>query len=131
MSTLTRDYAAQARAASGINILLGLWLLASPWVFGYQTVGTAAMLNSVVVGALIAVVAAGRLASLRTSVGLSWVNVVLALWTIASPWVYGYAANIGGVRDNVILGVIMAALAIWSASATVANERHPTGAPAH
>lgn len=30
MLTLTRDYAAQARVASGINILLGIWLLVSP-----------------------------------------------------------------------------------------------------
>lgn len=128
MSTSTR--VVQARAASGINILLGLWLLVSPWVFGYHE-GAAATLNSVIVGALIAILAASRLASFRTSVGLSWVNVLLALWTIASPWVYGYGANIGGVRDNVILGVAMAALAIVSGSVTVADEKHPPGAPAH
>jgi hypothetical protein len=30
MLTLTRDFAAQARTASGINILLGVWLLMPP-----------------------------------------------------------------------------------------------------
>lgn len=116
MLTLTRDYAAQARTASGINILLGIWLLVSPWVFGYHSMGTPALLNSVFVGALIAILAASRLASLRTSTGLSAVNLILALWTMTSPWVCGYAANRGGVWDNVILGVVIAALAIRSGS---------------
>jgi len=36
MLTLMRDYAAQARTASGINILLGISLIVSPWVFDYS-----------------------------------------------------------------------------------------------
>jgi hypothetical protein len=31
-----REYAAQPRAASGINIVLGIVLIASPWVFDYN-----------------------------------------------------------------------------------------------
>jgi hypothetical protein len=129
MLTFTRDYAAQARTASGVNILLGIWLVLSPWVFGYS--GTPAVMNSVIVGALIAVLAASRLASLRDSAPVSGVNLVLALWTIASPWVYGYATNVGAVRDNVLLGVAIATLASWSGSATFFGPRRPPGAPAH
>lgn len=62
---LTRDYAAEARAASGINILLGVWLLVSPWVFDYRAAGLAAIWNSVIVGALIAVFAASNCFSQR------------------------------------------------------------------
>jgi hypothetical protein len=129
MSTLTRDYAAQARTASGINVLLGIWLIISPWMFDYG--GRPAVVNSVVVGALISLMAGYRLASLRNSAGLSVLNLVLALWTIAAPWVCGYAANVGGAADNVILGVMIAALAIWSGSATIAGERRSPGAAAH
>jgi len=124
-----RDYAAQARTASGINIVLGLWLILSPWVFDYG--GSHAVLNSVFVGALIAILAASRLASLRPTVGLSGINFVLALWTIASPWVCGYAANFGAAGDNVILGIMVAVLAIWSGRATLAEHRHPPVTPAH
>jgi ascorbate-specific PTS system EIIC-type component UlaA len=126
---LARDYAAQARTASGINILLGLWLTASPWVFDYS--GRSAVLGSVIVGALIALLAAIRLASLHNSMGLSGINLMLALWTIAAPWVCEYADNVGGTRNNVIAGVVIAVLAVWSASATVADERHPPRAAAH
>jgi type III secretory pathway component EscS len=137
MLTFTRDYAAQARTASGINILLGIWLIASPWIFGYTGTppvligGTPAVMNSVIVGAMIAILAASRLASLRDSAILSGVNLILALWTIASPWVYGYASNVGAVRDNVLLGVAIATLASWSGSATFFGPRRPPGAPAH
>jgi hypothetical protein len=67
MLTLARNYAAQARTASGINVLLGIWLLVSPWLFGYSAVGLPAILNSVIVGALVAILAASRQVSPRTS----------------------------------------------------------------
>ncbi len=89
------------------------------WMFDYS--GTPAVLNSVIVGALIAILAASRQVSPRASTGRSWVILALALWTIDSPWVYGYAENFGGVRGNVVLGTAMAVLAIWSWSASTAE----------
>jgi hypothetical protein len=121
MLTFTRDYAAQARTASGINILLGIWLFVSPWLFGYSGVGLPAILNSVIVGSLVAILAASRQVSPRTSTGRSWVILGLGLWTIDSPWVYGYAENFVGVRGNVVLGTAMAVLAIWSWSVSTAE----------
>jgi SPW repeat len=129
MLTKTRDFAAQARTASTINMLLGIWLIASPWIFDYG--GRPAVLSSVMAGALIAIVAANRLASLRSTAGLSGVNLLLAVWTIASPWLCEYTANIGAVLDNVILGVVVAALATFSGSATIAAEKQPPVAPVH
>ena len=131
MLTLTRNYVAQARTASGINVLLGVWLVVSPWLFGYSAVGFPAIWNSVVVGTLVALLAASRQVSPPTSTGRSWVIVVLALWTIVSSWVYGYAANLRGLRDNVLLGIVMVALALCSWGASAAEQKHLSGAPAH
>jgi hypothetical protein len=55
MLPFARDYAAQARTASGVNILLGISLVLSPWTFDYS--GTPAVMNSVIVGALVAILA--------------------------------------------------------------------------
>ncbi len=99
---LTRNYTPQARTASGINILLGICLLLSPWVFGYRTAGSAAIWNSVIVGALIAILAASNCFSEHVRTGPNWINVLLALWTMISPLMYGYAANTGGLGDNLI-----------------------------
>ncbi len=128
MLALTRDYAAEARIASGINMLLGIWLIVSPWVFDYS--GRAAVVNSVNVGALVALLAAFRLATLRRSASLSVINIILGVWTISSPWGCGYSANVGAVIDNVLLGIAIVTLASWSASATLFGGKHPPGTPA-
>src|ERR1700744_3641883 len=122
MLRLAHHYAAQARTASGVNILLGLWLIASPWVFDYS--GKSAVLCSVAVGALIALLAAVRFASLHDSAGLSAINLLLAIWTVASPFAYQYGTNEGAMLNNIIVGILVASLAIWSATATDAEQRH-------
>ena len=124
MLRLARDYAAQARTASGVNILLGIWLIVSPWVFDYS--GKSAVLSSVTVGTLIALLAAIRLASLHKSAGLSGINLLLAFWTAASPW--QYATNEGALLDNIIVAILVAALAIWSAIATESQQMLSGGA---
>jgi SPW repeat len=144
MLTLTRDYAAQARIASAINIPLGIWLVVSPWMLHYSAMGLPATLNSMIVGALIVVLAAVRFNSWRDTAPFSWINLVLGLWTIASPWVYGYAAKVVdsslvygyavhviGLSNSVIVGVLVSALAILSGGATIAEKKHPPTAPAH
>ncbi len=105
--------------------MLGIWLLLSPWVFGYQTAGSAAIWNSVIIGALIAILAASNCFSEHVRTGPNWINVPLALWTMISPLVYGYTANTGGLGDNLVLAVLIAALAIYSDGAVTAEEKHP------
>jgi hypothetical protein len=121
----TRDYAAQARAASGMNILLGIGLLVSPWMFGYHTAGPAAILNSVIVGALIAILGASNCVSRHIHTSPNWIIVLLALWTMVSPLVYGYTGNNGALGDNLILAILIAAFAICSDGAASARENGP------
>jgi SPW repeat len=129
MLGLARDYAAQARTASGANIMLGIWLIVSPWIFNYS--GKSAVLSSVTVGALIALLAAIRVASLHDSAGLSGINLLLAFWTLVSPWEYKYATNKGALLSNIAVGILIATLATWSAIATDAEQRHRPDASAH
>lgn len=120
---LTRNYAARARMASAMNILLGTWLLMSPWIFGYEAAGAAAIWNSVLVGALVATLAACNAFSSHPRTSVYWVNVLLALWTLISPLRYGYASNTVGFVDNLVLAVLIASLAISGDAATTAAER--------
>jgi hypothetical protein len=120
---LTRNYAAEVRAASGINMLLGVLLLVSPWVFGYQAAGSAAIWNSVIVGALIAIFAASNCFSRHIHTSSNWINVLLALWTMICPLVYGYTANLGGFVDNLVLAILIAGFAVCSDGAAMAGER--------
>jgi hypothetical protein len=120
MLRLAHHDAAPARTASSVNILLGLWLIVSPWAFDYS--GKSAVLCSVTVGALIALLAAARVASLHDSAGLSAINLLLAFWTVASPWAYQYGTNEGAMLNNIIVGILVASLASWSTIATDAEE---------
>src|ERR1700677_4521292 len=93
------------RTASTITVLLGIWLIASPWVFDYS--GKYPVLNSVFVGALIAMLAAIRLVSLRESAGVNAISLLLGFWTIVSPWASGYDANKPAVANNLMVGVLV------------------------
>jgi hypothetical protein len=121
MLRFTRDYAAQARTASAVNIMLGLWLIVSPWVFDYR--GRSAALSSIAVGALIAILASIRRASLHDSAGLSGINLLLAFWTAAAPWIYEYASNTRALCNDVFVGMLVAVFAVCSAIATDADRR--------
>jgi glucose dehydrogenase len=54
---------------------------------------------------------------------LSWWNLVLGVWTIISPWVFRVDPASPAVNNNVITGLIIGALAIWSALATSSDMR--------
>jgi hypothetical protein len=69
MLQLKGNYAGQARAASGMNIFLGIWLIISPWVFAFERL--LSVTTSVFVGFLIVILAACRLAEFRLSIFLS------------------------------------------------------------
>jgi SPW repeat len=127
------NYGNQARTASGINLVLGAWLIASPWIFGYYASAgplSAGTWNSVVVGALILVIGLTRVVSL-VGPGLARVNVVLGLWTIASPWIFGYAAGEPAMWNSIVVGIVITLLALWSANATVLRDRRESHLAAH
>jgi hypothetical protein len=106
----------KADTASALSGLLGIWLVSSPWVFDYG--GKYPVLNSMLVGALIAMLAAIRLFSSRGGAAVNGMRVSLGLWTIVSPWASGYVANKPAVANNLMVGVFVTALAIWSGRAT-------------
>jgi hypothetical protein len=99
-----------ARGTAWINLVAGLWLIASPWIYGYAGTTEAAAGNSVIAGIIIAAVAIYRLAAGGTE--LTWVNVILGAWVIASPWVYGYAAAPAHIANSLIVGIVVLVVAL-------------------
>jgi hypothetical protein len=78
-----------------INLLIGIWLIGSPFVFGYTMGGGSdAVINDVVVGILLVICSWWLLAvtgrpsvSRPTSVGLSGFEALCGAWLIAAPFV--------------------------------------------
>ena len=43
-----------------------------------------------------------------------WLSGLIGIWLFFSPWVYDFADNSGALWNNLIFGVIILILAIWS-----------------
>jgi hypothetical protein len=97
------------------NLLLGLWLVVSPWALSFAG-DTNAATNAWITGGLIAVLAATALIAFQK--WAEWINALLAAWLIASPFVLGLTANMTLVWNQIIVGALVAILAIWAAATT-------------
>ncbi len=100
------------------NLLLGLWVLASPWVLqhtmaagaktaGVMTGGT--MWNLYIVGLAIAVLAVAALFAFQA--WEEWTSLALGAWLFASPWVLGFSTSILLMWNAVIVGALVVLLA--------------------
>jgi hypothetical protein len=94
-----------------VNLVLGLWLIASPWVLGHAAEANPTW-NAVVLGALVGV--AALVALFRVMAWEEWTNVVLGLWLVISPWVLGFTGIAAAMWNAIIVGIIVAALALWT-----------------
>ena len=95
----------------GVNVLLGAWLIISPWVLGYGS-GRAAW-NAFIVGMIVMVVALSVVAAFQQ--WEEWVSLAAGIWLVISPWLMGVASDTAVVWNQMIVGAILAALAAWSA----------------
>ena len=99
----------------GLSLILGLWLIVSPWVLGFATL-QAAMWNAVVFGVIVALLALAVLIRFRD--WEEWVDMAIGGWLVVSPWVLGFTVAAGGsavaTGNFVIVGLLVLATATWS-----------------
>lgn len=112
------------KGVSGTNIAAGLWLIAAPFVLAYTGV-TAALWNAILVGLAVLILAWVRVANPLQYEASSWTNVVLGIWLLIAPFALGYSATTAAMTNDIIVGLIVAALGTWSALAS--RDYHPTG----
>ena len=120
-----------------VNLLLGLWTFVSAAFLWHamvdpvlwhsmagalppEGVGSASMWSLAVVGLVVTFVA--LFAALAFKPWLEWLNMMLGLWLLVSPWVFDFHAS-EALRWNAILtGSAIAALAAWSLTAERAKS---------
>lgn len=93
------------------NVILGLWMLVSPWVLAYQAEARP-MWNAVVLGILIAAVA--LYAMVKVFAWEEWANAVFGAWLIASPWLLGFMSMHAVMLNAGIVGAATLVLALWT-----------------
>lgn len=104
-STLSRQW------QDAINFVLGAWLVLSPWLLGYMNELGAAR-NAYATGAIIAVAALAALVAFHR--WEEWVNAILGVWLVVSPWIIGFSGVAYALWNQIIVGIIVAALALWA-----------------
>lgn len=112
-----QDRLAAVKSASGLNIIAAIWLILSPFLLGYYEL-QAAIWNDIIVGVIVLGLGWARVANPFYAPGFSWANAVLGLWLILAPFALNYSAMPTPLWNDVIVGVVIAALATWSAVAT-------------
>ena len=97
------------------NLVLGAALFLSPWIFGFDA-GTVSS-NAHITGIVIAVLAIAALAAF--AVWEEWLNLVVGLWALVSPWVLGFHGTTTAMTVHVVIGAavaILAAIELWMMS---------------
>ncbi len=93
-----------------IDVALGLWLVASPFLLGVQHQGAAwaAMIAGV------AVVTFSVDAFYYPEIVEEWGSLGLGIALAASPWLLGYQAELAPLINALVCGVAIAALSFWT-----------------
>jgi len=114
------------RSIGVLNLLLGIWLIVTPFWFNYTT--GAARWNQVIIG-IVVVVLSGLRALLPSQRWLSNLVGLAGLWAIVAPFILNY--NMAGAYWNeVIVGIIVALLAFYNSSLPSIEHRTHHHTPA-
>jgi hypothetical protein len=106
-----------------VTLMLGLWMLVSPWVLGYEA-EKSLMWSGVVLGALITLTALVGL--FKAAESAEWTNAVLGLCGVVSRWIPA-VSSVVATANAVTVGISVGGLALWALSSEepVRGSRSP------
>jgi len=95
------------------TLVAGMWFAMAPWALVQGQVDEVVLYNALAVGIALVLFSAGALAKPET-----WEEVVdflIGLWAMASPWVLGYSGMYLLTVNAVVVGLVVAVVAAWTA----------------
>lgn len=108
-------------------LVLGLWLIVSPWAFAYPE-GSPQMINAFISGAVIAILAAFEL--YKTYFWAVVLNLLVGVWVAVSPWVLQVADRNTVMWNELIVGIAVVVFALWELRTAPELHKHWPGAGA-
>jgi SPW repeat-containing protein len=112
------------KRVSWINLILGIWLIISAFVFGSMGL-RAPVANDIVLGILLIASSWWILATLGSAVGLGWFQILCGIWLVISPFILRYGQATHAMTNDVVVGIIVFIVGIVETQAMV---RRPVGA---
>lgn len=107
----------QIKLASGLSTLAGLWEIVAPFTLGYAALA-AATTNAIMVGIIIAILAALRFLGAYRAVWLSYIIGAFGIWLILAPFVLGYSGFATPTTNDILIGMIVVVLSFWAIAST-------------
>lgn len=95
-----------------VMLVLGLWLIVSPFILQYGDYTGIAALNSYILGVGVMVFAA--IALVRPELWEEQVNMILGVWLIIAPYVLGFGEETAALVNHFIVGLLIVADALWA-----------------
>ena len=96
-----------AAACDVANLILGVFLILSPWLLHFAP-GVESW-NAWAGGGVIAVLSIAALFAFAE--WEEWLNLIVGLWILVSPWALKFSGSTDAMRTAVIVGVIVAVIA--------------------
>ena len=103
------------RPRDWVIALLGLWMLVSPRVLHFAAGQSSEIWCAWLAGAAILLVTAGS--RFVVEIWGPWqdgTNAALGLWLMVAPWALGFAAHMAARTNSIVVGFLVAALALWT-----------------
>jgi hypothetical protein len=88
-----------------VILVLGFWLVISPFVMQYPELAGIAALNSYVFGCSLMLFAA--IALYRPQMWEEWINLVLGIWLLLAPFVLGFRGDTAALANHLLVGVLV------------------------
>jgi len=95
-----------------VNVILGLWMVASPWMLGFAAGESIAAPSAWILGAAIVV-----FAGVAVYMHKAWeeaLTIILGICLFASPWVLGFADQMTPATNAVVVGLLVTAFGVWA-----------------
>ncbi len=105
----------QVRVASAISFLFAIWLFISPYLLGFAGLSTVALWTAKIAGVGVFALSVSRFFIPHDTEPMSWINVLVGLALIISPFVWGLVGMRGILIDFVIVGIAFVVFNVWAA----------------
>jgi hypothetical protein len=106
-----------------VNLLLGIWLIVGLFALGVARLSSVALTNNIIIGVLVLVMSWWVITAAAPPTGAAWFQVFCGLWLLASPFVLKYRQLRTVAGNDIVVGIIVIAVALAEARAVARGPR--------
>ena len=113
LSPQSYDRGVAARTSSLFCWMAAFWFFVTPWTFFGVSAQSSAW-NAWIVGGVMVIASMIRISHPEHTAGFSMLNVVLSIWVIISPFVFGYTHDTSRLVNTLSVGATILCLSLIS-----------------